>query len=95
MKACGQPLAASGESQIVQIGSDSTTVTPNVSDELVDALLNGQGEFDKATELLTAFPGAVQTPLLEATANDKTFGPLMKASIIADFTEARHILMTV
>ena len=40
-------------------------------------------------------PGAVQTPLLEATENDKMFGPLMKPPDYRRlFTEARHILMT-
>ncbi len=110
-------LAAAGESQAVQIGSNSTTVTPNVPAELIDALLDG----DRATceEILGAYPapidssvayaatktaitrwcrrasvsdewagagirlnviapGAVQTPLLEATENDETLGPLMQ-----------------
>ncbi len=112
-------LEASGEAQVVQIGSNSTTVTPNVPDDLVDALLNCDGDLDEAIEMLAAFekpidtsiayaatktaitrwcrrasvspewvgagirlnviaPGAVQTPLLEATENDETFGPLMR-----------------
>jgi len=32
-------LAAAGEAQVVQIGSNSTTLTPNLPDELVDAFL--------------------------------------------------------
>lgn len=32
-------LAASGQAQVVQIGSNSTTLTPNLPDELVDAFL--------------------------------------------------------
>jgi len=34
-------LAAAGESQVVQIGSNSTTITPNIPDELVASFLDG------------------------------------------------------
>lgn len=110
-------LAAAGQSQVVQIGSNSTTVTPNVPDRLVEALLDGDtaaceqllAGYPKPLDTSVAYaatktaitrwcrrasvsddwagagirlnviaPGAVQTPLLEATENDATFGPLMQ-----------------
>jgi len=37
-------LAAAGESQVVQIGSNSTTITPNIPDELVASFLEGDEE---------------------------------------------------
>lgn len=110
-------LAAAGESQVVQIGSNSATVTPDVPDAVVDGLLDGDraacaealsgypepldtsvayaaaktaitrwcrrasttdGWTGAGIRLNVIAPGAVQTPLLEATENDETFGPLMQ-----------------
>ncbi len=48
-------LAAAGESQVVQIGSNATTVTPNIPGDVVDALL--AGDPTRAHELIGAMPG--------------------------------------
>ena len=37
-------LAATGRAQVVQVGSNSSTTTPNVADELIEAFLTGDEE---------------------------------------------------
>jgi len=55
-------LAAAGQSQVVQVGSNSTTITPNIPDDLVKAFLDGNE--DQAMEIITG----IEAPYDSSTA---------------------------
>ncbi len=47
-------LAATGDAQVVQIGSNSSTTTPNLANDLIDAFLDG--DEDRTVELIAETP---------------------------------------
>ena len=83
-------LAATSSAQVVQIGSNSSTTSPNLPVELVEAYLSGDESeavrlvnltpepFGEGITLNVIAPGPVQTPLFQMGKDDDDYGPLLE-----------------